>query len=174
MVKIAATPFNAHRLSHCNLYVIDVSAVPDGLEDSVGKKESHNFLDSLFSEIVVDPVNLVLFGHLAQLQVESFGRFQVVTEGFFNNDPAPILAPLFHQSRGRQLLHDGPEIIGGSGQIIEVVLLSGVIAINLRQELLQWRKKILVFKTTIKKKEAARKDPPKGGFNAPPAILFDF
>ena len=123
---------------------------------------------------MVDPVNLVLFGHLAQLLVESFGRFQVVTEGLFDNNPAPILAGLFHQSRGRQLLHDGPEIIGGSGQIIEVVLLSRVIAINLSQEILQLRIKILVVEITLEIIEAAREDLPQSGVNLFLAIFFDF
>src|SRR5260370_20561105 len=174
MVKIAAAPFYARGLGHGDLYVIDVSAVPDGLEDSVGKTESHNVLDRFFAEIVVDAVNLIFFGNLAQLLVESFGRFQVVTEGLFDNDPAPVLAGLLHQSRGRELLHDGPEIIGGGGQIIEVVLLGGVIAINLGQEILQLRIKLLVVEIALEIIKAAREALPQRGVNLLLTLLFVF
>ncbi len=58
MVEVAAAAFHAYGFSNGNLHVIDVAAVPDGLEDSVGKAERHDVLHGLFAQIVVNTINL--------------------------------------------------------------------------------------------------------------------
>ena len=40
IIVVTAALLNANSLRHGDLYVIDVTAVPDGLEDSVRKAES--------------------------------------------------------------------------------------------------------------------------------------
>jgi hypothetical protein len=41
--------------------VIDVAAVPDGLEDAVGETEDHDVLDRFFAQVMIDAVDLAFF-----------------------------------------------------------------------------------------------------------------
>ena len=45
--------------------MIDVAAVPDRLEDSVGEAERQDVLHRFFAQIVVDAVDLLFVGDLA-------------------------------------------------------------------------------------------------------------
>ena len=58
-VIVAATSFNADGLSHRDLNVIDMIAIPDWLKETIAKAEYQNVLHSLFAEIVVDAVDLL-------------------------------------------------------------------------------------------------------------------
>ncbi len=51
---------HAHRLGHGDLDVIDIVAVPQRLENRVGKTEDEDILDGLFAQVVVDAVDLIL------------------------------------------------------------------------------------------------------------------
>ena len=82
LIVVAAALLHADRFRHRDLHVIDVAAVPDRLEDSVGKTERQNVLHRLFAQVVVDAVNLLFVGDLQQLLVQRFGRLQVVPKGF--------------------------------------------------------------------------------------------
>src|SRR5437016_8516031 len=57
-IEITATLFDADCFSIRDLDVIDVTAVPDRLEDCVIEAEDHDVLYSLFAKIVIDSVNL--------------------------------------------------------------------------------------------------------------------
>ena len=59
-IVIAAARFDADGFGNSNLYVIDVAAVPDRLENSVGKTKCQNVLDGFFSQVVINAVNLFL------------------------------------------------------------------------------------------------------------------
>jgi hypothetical protein len=43
--------------------VVDVATVPDRLKNSVAEAKHHEVLDSFFSEVVIDAVNLALVQH---------------------------------------------------------------------------------------------------------------
>ena len=51
--------FDADGFGGGDLDVVDVVAVPDGLEDAVGEAEDEDVLDGLFAEVVVDAEDLV-------------------------------------------------------------------------------------------------------------------
>ena len=87
--------------------MIDVAAIPDGLENSVGKPKRHDVLDGFFAEVVVDPVDLLFANNLQELLVESSGRVDVASKRLFDNDPSPLTDSL-HSVRpvGAQLLDD--------------------------------------------------------------------
>ena len=139
MIEIAAAPFHAHGLGHRDLHVVDIAAVPDGLEDSVGETERHNVLHRLFAQIVVDAVDLLFVGFFEQLLVERFGRFQIVSERLFDDHPAPVAVGLFHQSSSRELLHDRPEETGRSREVVEKILVGRVLLIHLGEKVLELR-----------------------------------
>ena len=58
MIVVPAPQFDAEFLSDCDLNVLDVAPIPDGLKDRISKTEYHDILHRLFAEIVIDPVNL--------------------------------------------------------------------------------------------------------------------
>ena len=57
---VAAASFDADRLGVGQLHVIYVLAIPQRLEDAVGEAKDEQVLDSLFAEIMVDAINLLL------------------------------------------------------------------------------------------------------------------
>ena len=96
MIEITAASFHAYRFRHRDLYMVDVAAVPDRLENSVGESERHDVLHGFFAEIMVDAVNLFLVSYFQQLLIQLLGRFQIVPERFFNHNPAPVIVALLH------------------------------------------------------------------------------
>jgi hypothetical protein len=70
-------------LRHGDLHMVDVLAIPDRLEDPVGKPEDQNILHRLFPEIVIDPVDLPFLQDPLELVVQRPRRFQVMSERFF-------------------------------------------------------------------------------------------
>ena len=52
-------------------------AVPDGFENAVRKAEYQDILDGFLAEVMVDPVDLVLFENLADFAIQRLGRLQI-------------------------------------------------------------------------------------------------
>ena len=84
--------FYADRLRHGDLDVVDVIARPQGLEYGVGKTQRQDVLDGLFTEVVVDPVNLVLVEDVVQGGVELAGSGQVAAERLFDHEAGKTAA----------------------------------------------------------------------------------
>ena len=112
--------------------MIDVAAVPDGLENPVGKAKSQNVLDSFFAQVMINAIDLVLGDAAQQLLVQRLCRLQIVTERLFYDYPAPVLASTFiHQSDCGKVFNDLSKKLGSSGQVEKVILMRGVIFIQL-------------------------------------------
>ena len=56
--------FDANSFGGGDLYVVDVSAIPERFNNAVGKTKNQNVLDGFFAEIVIDTVDL-LFGEIS-------------------------------------------------------------------------------------------------------------
>src|SRR5215467_723355 len=69
VVEISATLLDADGLSICNLHMVYVAPVPDWLEDSVVETEDHDILHGLFSQVVVNSVDLVFTQYIFYLAV---------------------------------------------------------------------------------------------------------
>src|SRR5262249_29861446 len=57
----AATALDAERLGGGDLYVIDVVAVPERLENAVAEAENEQVLNRVFAEVVVNSIDLIFF-----------------------------------------------------------------------------------------------------------------
>ena len=68
-IVVAAAFFYPHGFSHRNLNVVNVAAIPDGLENPVCETERQNVLHRLFSQIVIDAVDLAFGNHLQKLLI---------------------------------------------------------------------------------------------------------
>jgi hypothetical protein len=66
--------------------VIDVAGVPHGLEQGVGETQRHEVLHRLFSEIVIDAVDLRFGEDLADRLVQGAGRGTRLAERLFDDD----------------------------------------------------------------------------------------
>ena len=84
--------FDSDRLGRRNLDVVDVVAVPDILEDTVGEAEDEDVLHRLLAQVVVDAEDLILVEHLVHVVVQGTGAGQVVAEGLLDDRPNPALA----------------------------------------------------------------------------------
>ncbi len=78
---------------HVDLHVVDEVAVPDRLEQAVGKAERQDVLRRLLAEEMVDPENLALVEHLVQLGVQHHGARQIGAERLFHDDAGPFDQP---------------------------------------------------------------------------------
>jgi hypothetical protein len=79
VVEMAAM-LDADGLGGGDLDMVDVIAVPDGLEDAVGEAQHQHVLDGLFAEVVIDAVDLIFAQVTVQIVVESAGRLQIAAE----------------------------------------------------------------------------------------------
>ncbi len=68
-IEVAATHLDANGFGIGDGDVIDVTAVPDGLEDAVAEAEDHDVLHGLFAEVMVDAVNLFFREHFLDVLI---------------------------------------------------------------------------------------------------------
>ena len=59
LVVVAAPLLYAHGFSNADLHVVNVAAVPHGLEYAVGKAEGQDILNRFLSQVVINAVNLL-------------------------------------------------------------------------------------------------------------------
>ena len=86
MLVVASPVPHAHRLGHGDLDVVDVVAVPNGLEKGVGEAEGEDVLHGLLAQVVVDPVDLALVEKAGKGGVEPLRRSQVLPKRLLNHD----------------------------------------------------------------------------------------
>src|SRR5436190_10446599 len=71
--------------------MVDVVAIPDGFKHGIAKPEYEYVLDRVFSQVVIDTVNLIFSENCCNLLIQFFCRFKVSTKWFLNNNPTPAL-----------------------------------------------------------------------------------
>ena len=77
-------------LCHRDLHVVDVPAIPDGLEDRVREPKGEDVLDGLLRQVVIDPVDLVLAEVLVELGIELARALEVAAERLLDHDPTEV------------------------------------------------------------------------------------
>ena len=125
IIKGTAT-IHTEGLGHGDLDITDVVAVPDRLQEGIGKAGVEDILRCLLSKVVVDAEDLTLLKDIMQGLVESLGGGLVVAEGFLYHNAGVVvdaigsLEPLGHSSeqdgRNRQIM-DGP--LGASESLLQ-------------------------------------------------------
>src|SRR5713226_7647113 len=103
-VIVTAAFLYAHALGCGDLHMVDITAIPDRLEDAVGETEDQDILHGLFAEIMVDAVDLALGEDRADFLIERTSGVEVVAERFLDNDPPPLTVVLVHEPGCPELL----------------------------------------------------------------------
>ena len=62
--------FDAEGLGRAELDVVDVGAIPDGLEDGVGEAQRKEVLDDLLAQEMIDPIDIVFVERTGDVGVE--------------------------------------------------------------------------------------------------------
>src|SRR6202012_3787021 len=93
---------NAELLLDGDLDMVDMIAIPDRLENAVGKAQHQDVLYRFLAEIMVDPINLLLVHELLEFMVELLGRFQIGAEGLFDDEPPPRAVLRQHACAGKR------------------------------------------------------------------------
>ena len=106
VVVVAAAVFDADGLRRRDLHAVDVTAVPDRLEDHVREAQRHDVLHRLFAEVVVDAVDLALVEDLRDLGLQRARRVEVGTERLLDDDPRPALWVVVRPEAGSVELFD--------------------------------------------------------------------
>ncbi len=83
LVEVTPATFNTDFFSHGDFNVGDMALLPLGTEQGVGKAQCDQVLNRLFSQVMVDAINLAFLEEFTDLIVDLAGGFMVVTDGFF-------------------------------------------------------------------------------------------
>jgi len=81
--------FDAERFTSGDLNVVDVVAVPERFEDAITEAKDEKILDCVFTEIVIDTVDLALFENTLHFLVQLFGGGKVAAKWLFDDDAHP-------------------------------------------------------------------------------------
>ena len=120
-VVVAGAPTDADVLGLCDLHVVDVVAIPDGLEHRVGKPDRKDVLDRLLAEVVVNAEDLVGRERLVEHLVERLCTGKIAAEGLLDDDSAPFIAGRVGETGLAQVGDDDREEAGRDGQVEDVV-----------------------------------------------------
>jgi hypothetical protein len=69
--------------------MVQVVSVPDWFEYDVGETKNEKILNRLFSQVMIDTVDLVFFKDGIHLLVERARRIKIVTERLLDDDSRP-------------------------------------------------------------------------------------
>ena len=124
---ITATVADADFFADGELDGIHRFAVPEALENGIGKAEHQNVLHGFLAQIMVDAEHLRLVRVTRQLFVERPRRFEVMAERFFHHQTLPAGAFALEQTGTMHLLDDFAELAGRNRQIKQqIIAQSGV------------------------------------------------
>ena len=93
MFVVASAFLNAQRLRNRDGHMVHIAAVPDRLEDRIGKTHGEDVLHGLLAEEVIDTEYLLFTEELGQNIIDRAERIQVMAQWFFNNDAHVLAVP---------------------------------------------------------------------------------
>ena len=86
LIVESTSTLDAHILYCRDLHALDVVAIPERLEDTIRKTQSHDILHRLLSEEVIDTIELMFVEGLAVDLVQLSCRLEVISEGLLDDD----------------------------------------------------------------------------------------
>ena len=127
VVVVAAALADGDRLRGGDLHAIDVLMVPERFEHRVGEAEDQDVLHRLFTEIMIDAINLIFAEEGMHTRVHGPTRLQIVAEWFLDNQPTEaahfFLITRFAEARGDLRIE-----VGRHRQVVEPLTAFGSLA----------------------------------------------
>ena len=87
-VVISPTPLDPHLFRNGDLNMIDTTLIPLGVDKTIGKSQHQKILDRLFTQIVIDSVNISLIEKSSECLVDLTRSFEALTNRLFEDDTA--------------------------------------------------------------------------------------
>ncbi len=115
LLIIRSTSLDADRFRTGDLYVIDVSSIPERLEDPVAEAKRQNVLDGFLAEVVIDAIDLGFVERFVQVIAQFACAGEVVSERLLHDEPSP--AATLSQSRSAESLCRARVLAGLRGEI---------------------------------------------------------
>ena len=171
---VVAPSLHADRLGDRNLHVVDVVAVPDRLEDAVGKAKGQDVLNGLLPEVVIDAIDLPLLQNLPDVGVQRSRRLEIASKGLLDDDAPPSAVVLGRQSDVAHTMDTRCEELRRGGQVVEIVAPGAVLAVDLPKQRLQVLKCRFVREVAVDVVQAPREPVPHIGIDRVGAELPDF
>src|SRR5260370_41396436 len=97
--------------------MVNVIAVPQGLEEPVGEAQHHDVLDRLFSEVVVDPIDLLLREPAVNILVEHLRARDIGAKGLLDDHAPPAVTVLAREPALAQMLDRRRKTARWNGEI---------------------------------------------------------
>src|SRR5664279_1069367 len=111
--------------------MVNVTAIPDGLENSIREPQRQNILDRFLSQVVIDAIDLAFRSDSQELLVQSLGGIEVVAKRLFDNHAAPMAVLFGHQADFRKPLDDVAKEVGRGGEVKKIIAVGVVFLISL-------------------------------------------
>ena len=113
----SAAALDAEVFGHRDLHALDVSPIPERLQDRIREASEQHVVNRPLAEVMVDPEDVLFDERAEQDPVQLARRRKVLAEGLLDDDAGP-----FRTSGLRQLLHDGPEERRRDRQVVRGLL----------------------------------------------------
>jgi len=157
-----AALFDADGFGRGDLHVVDVIAIPDRLEEAVGKSNCQDALDGFLAEKMIDAINLLFVPNLEQSCVQRLGGVDVVTERLLDDDAPPAFAARFiGQPRAGNVFCDRTEETVGDGEIEQHVAARPVVALDRIQQLAELGESLVLIEIALEKRHLRQQFGPR-------------
>jgi hypothetical protein len=158
VVKAPTAP-DTESLRDGDLHVIDVIAIPDRFEQSVGETQNQDVLHRLLAEIMIDAKDLALVEDATQIVIELLRGLQIGPERLLDDDAPPSVVGA-REARLPELAGDWPKCRWRRRQIVETVAHGCARRIDLVQRLSQAFEALRIVRVALN--EGRRTDQPLG------------
>src|SRR5579864_9532893 len=113
--------------------MIHVVMIPDRLNNRVGEPEREDILHRLLTEVMVDPIDLVLVKDSMDHVVEASRALKVAPERLLENDPCPVsrTAVGVDQARRFEVVDDRWVKAGRGCEVEEAVAAAALLFVHL-------------------------------------------
>jgi hypothetical protein len=172
-VVVAGATADTDVLGHGDLDVVDVVAVPDGLEELVGEADGQEVLDGLLAQVVVDPEDRVRREHSLDDRVEFAGGFEVVAERLLDDHAPPRAVGAGRHPGTLQLSAYGREGARRDREIEGVVAAGSAALVEFGESLGQPVEGVVVIETARHKAQALGEATPDLLLEGRPSMRFD-
>ena len=111
--------------------MIDVAAIPDGLENAVGETKDQDVLNGFLAEIVIDAKVWFFLEHLADFAVQRLRRFEIAAERLLDDDAPPVATIFARQTLLTKLPDDLGNELRQRREVVKNVALRVVLLVEL-------------------------------------------